>query len=100
MDLRHLVVQPTEAEVAAVDRLLDTEGVTEPDVTAGRTAIGGRSAAARHACRSVEGCPARKPHATPTLVTRSSRASSSLGNQAPWARPTSAFRSIAATCRA
>jgi NADH-quinone oxidoreductase subunit F len=47
MDLRHLVARPTEAEVAAVDRLLEAEGVVEPDVTQGRTSVGGRSAASR-----------------------------------------------------
>ena len=49
MDLRHLVAQPTEAEVAAVDRLLEAEGFVnvEADDTAGRTGTGGRTASAR-----------------------------------------------------
>ncbi len=47
MDLRHLVAQPSEAEVAAVDRVLEAAGVVEPDVVEGRTATGGRSAASR-----------------------------------------------------
>ena len=47
MDLRHLVTQPNEVEVAAVDRLLEAEGFTTADDTPGRTATGGRTASAR-----------------------------------------------------
>ncbi len=47
MDLRHLITQPTENEVAAVDRLLEAEGFATADDTPGRTATGGRTASAR-----------------------------------------------------
>jgi len=47
VDLRHLIAQPTEVEVAAVDRLLEAEGFITADDTPGRTATGGRTASAR-----------------------------------------------------
>ncbi|GMQ86327.1 MAG: NAD(P)H-dependent oxidoreductase subunit E [Acidimicrobiia bacterium] len=47
MDLRHLIAQATESERAAVDRLLQAEGFPDLTGTPGRTAVGGRTAAAR-----------------------------------------------------
>ena len=47
MDLRHLTAMPSDAERAAVDRLLETEGLGNRDETPGRTAVGGRSASDR-----------------------------------------------------
>jgi NADH-quinone oxidoreductase subunit F len=47
VDLRYLTAQPTDAERAAVDRLLEAKDFTAPNGEPGRTAAGGRSTGRR-----------------------------------------------------